>query len=143
MAMAISAWFALWLSDRDAAFYLRNILLLYAFGGLIGWPPSLFAARCLAKDRAPETRFAAFLLCLTGGTLGVTAFLFAIDYRAFYAQWHATAGSPTWFLQALFTSFSAAYQFAVLGIRLYLPLGGIAVVLASLWLARAEARQRR
>ncbi|WOS64359.1 hypothetical protein [Sinorhizobium fredii] len=138
LTMAVSAWYALWLREHDATFHLESILLLYASGGLIAWPLSLFAGRCMAQDRAVETRFAAYLLCLIAGTVGVTALLFALDYRLFYSQWHAPTGSRIWFYQALFTSLSAYYQFLVLGVRLYLPLGAFALLLASLWLARPQ-----
>lgn len=143
LAMALSAWLALWLRENDATFHLKGILALYAAGGLLGWPLSLFAARWLARGRATETRIAAFLLCLIAGTIGTTAFLFALDYRAFYAQWHATAGTRIWFFQFLFTSLAAFYQFLVLGVRLYLPLGAVALAFASLVLARSDARLRR
>ncbi|PDT84453.1 hypothetical protein CO676_10545 [Sinorhizobium sp. BJ1] len=136
--MAFSAWYALWLREHDATFHLESILLLYASGGLIAWPLSLFAGRCLAQDRTIETRFAAYLLCLIAGTIGVTALLFALDYRLFYSQWHAATGSRVWLYQALFTSLSAYYQFLVLGVRLYLPLGAVALLLASLGLARPQ-----
>ncbi|ASY63081.1 hypothetical protein SJ05684_c16390 [Sinorhizobium sojae CCBAU 05684] len=141
--MALSAWHALWVSEHDATFHLREILLLYALGGLLAWPPSLFAARWLAQGRAFETRLAAFLLCLIAGTIGVTGCLFSLDYRAFYSQWHAAPGTRTWLLQFLFTSASAFYQFLVLGVRLYLPVGASALVLASLWLARSDGSQQR
>ncbi|MCA1442396.1 hypothetical protein I6F07_19685 [Ensifer sp. IC4062] len=143
LAMAISAWLALWLRGNEADFHLRDILLLYAIGGLLSWPLSLFAARYAAHGRAVETRFAAFLLCLIAGTAGTTACLFAFDYRIFYAQWHAAAGTRTWLFQFLFTSLAALYQFLVLGVRLYLPLGLAALVVASLWFARSDMRQRR
>ncbi len=138
LAMTFSAWYALWLREHDATFHLDSILLLYAFGGLIAWPLSLFAGRCIVQDRTIETRFAAYLLCLVAGTIGVTALLFALDYRLFYSQWHAATGSRVWFFQALFTSLSAYYQFLVLGVRLYLPIGAIALLLASLGLARPQ-----
>ncbi|APG84536.1 hypothetical protein [Sinorhizobium americanum] len=138
LAMAFSAWYALWLREHDATFHLQSILLLYALGGLVAWPLSLFGGRCMAEGRSIETRFAAYLLCLIAGTIGLTGLLFALDYRLFYSQWHATTGSRIWFYQALFTSASAFYQFLVLGIRLYLPLGALALVLASLGLARRQ-----
>jgi hypothetical protein len=138
LAMAFSAWCALWLREHDETFHLESILLLYALGGLVAWPLSLFAGRSIAQGRAVETRFAAYLLCLIAGTIGVTALFFALDYRLFYSQWHAAAGSRIWFHQALFTSLSAYYQFLVLGVRLYLPVGAVALLLASLRLARPQ-----
>ncbi|WEX75896.1 hypothetical protein PYH37_004149 [Sinorhizobium numidicum] len=141
--MTLSAWFSLWLRENDVTFHLRSVLLLYALGGVLAWPLSLFAARFAAQDRAVETRFAAFVLCLAAGTIGTTAFLFALDYRVFYSQWHATTGTLTWFFQALFTSLAAIYQFLVLGVRHYLPLGAVAVGIVSLWLAQRDMRQGR
>ncbi len=143
LTMALSAWLALWLRENDATFHLKSILVLYGSGGLLAWPPSLFAARYAARGRTTSTRFAAFLLCLVAGTIGATALLFALDYRMFYAQWHAAAGTRTWFFQLAFTSAGAIYQFLVLGVRLYLPLAVLALVVASLALARSDARQRR
>ncbi|WP_331374408.1 hypothetical protein [Sinorhizobium chiapasense] len=143
LAMAMSAWLALWLRGNEAAIHLREILLLYALGGLLAWPLSLFAARFAAHERAVEARFSAFLLCLIAGTVATTACLFAFDYRIFYAQWHAATGTRTWLFQVLFTSLAALYQFLVLGVRLYLPLGLAALVIASLWLAQSDMRQRR
>lgn len=141
--MALSAWHALWLREHDATFHLQSVLYLYALGGFIAWPLALSAARYVARDRAVETRFAAFLLCLAVGTVATTGFLFCLDYRMFYSQWHAAAGSRMWFFQFIVTSVSAFYQFLVLGLRLYLPLGAIALVLASLWLARDGERRAR
>lgn len=143
LAMAVSAWLALWLRGNEAHFHLVDVLLLYAIGGLVAWPLSLFAARFAAYEGAVETRFSAFLLCLIAGTVGTTACLFALDYRIFYAQWHAATGTRTWLFQFLFTFLAALYQFLVLGVRLYLPLGLAVLVATSLWLARSDMRQRR
>jgi hypothetical protein len=99
-------------------------------------------AACRRTDR-PRHGFSAFFLCLAAGTIGTTAFLFALDYRTFYAQWHAMTGTRTWLFQFAFTSLAAFYQFLVLGVRLYLPLGAVALVATSLLLARSDARQRR
>ncbi|MEI2299825.1 hypothetical protein [Ensifer sp. MJa1] len=142
-AMALSAWCGLWLRERALTFHLSELLLLFGLGALIAWPPSLFLARFAAIGRRPETRFAAYLLFLSLGTIATTAALFALDYRQFYAQWHAPAGSRTWFFQFTFTSLIAIFQFLVLGIRLYLPLGGLVLVAASLWLASGRSSQRR
>ncbi|MGX7872558.1 hypothetical protein ACVDG5_006595 [Mesorhizobium sp. ORM6] len=44
--------------------------------------------------------------------------------------------SATWGFQLAFTMAVALYQLMVLGIRLYFPLGLIALFAASLWFAR-------
>lgn len=143
LVMALSALLALYLRNGAETSHLASILLLFFSGGLVAWPFALFLGRFGAIGRGRETRFAAFFLCLTVCTIAVTAILFALDYRIFYARWHAPFGTGTWAYQFTFTSASAIYQFVVMGIRLYLPLGFAALGLASLWLAARMPEQRR
>lgn len=142
-AMAFSAWCGLWLRERALTFHLSELLLIFGFGALLAWAPSLFLARLAALGRRPETRFAAYFFFLSLGTVAMTAMLYALDYRQFYAQWHAPAGTRTWFFQLAFTSLIAFYQFLVMGLRLYLPLGGAILVGVSLWLASERTSQTR
>lgn len=143
LGMALSALLALYLRNGAETAHLTSILLLFFSGGLVAWPFALFLGRFGAIGRGKETRFAAFFLCLTVCTIAVTAILFALDYRIFYARWHAPFGTGTWAYQFTFTSASAIYQFVVMGIRLYLPLGFAALGLASLWLAARMPEQQR
>lgn len=107
------------------------LLGLYFSGAMLGWSAALPLIRFASHRRPPETRFAAAFLFLGCGTAAFTALLFALQYRQFYSQWHAPFGTVIWFLQFAFTSASAVYQFAVLGIRHYLPFGLIALIAAS------------
>ena len=141
--MALSALAALYLRNGAETSHFYSILLLFFLGGLIAWPFALVLGRFFAQGRASETRFAAFFLCLTVCTIAATAFLFALDYRSFYARWHAPAGTLTWLYQFGFTSAGAVYQFIVMGIRLYLPVGFAVLAAASFWLARKMPDQRR
>lgn len=141
--MAVSALVALYLRNGAETSHLRSILVLFFCGGLLSWPCALLLGRFGAIGRRRETRFAAFFLCLTVCTITATAFLFAMEYRLFYARWHAPFGSRTWAYQLSFTSASAVYQFVVMGIRLYLPLGFAALGLTSLWLACRKPDQQR
>ncbi len=109
---------------------------LYFSGGAIGWLLALPIIGFFSFRRRPETRFAAAFLFLSCGTLGATALLFALQYRMFYAQWHAPFGTVIWTFQFAFTSASAVYQFTALGSRHYFPFGVAPLVAASLWLAR-------
>jgi hypothetical protein len=59
--------------------------------------------------------------------------MFSIIYRNFYAQWHGDPFTRIWLFQLTFTSASALYQFAVLGLRLYLPLGVARPEMAAIW----------
>lgn len=135
-AMALSAGLSLALDNRAENFHLPAILALYFFGGVLGWLAALPLFHVRARGRARETRLALALLCLTAGTVASTALLFALQYRLFYAQWHEPFGTRIWALQFAFTSASALYQFAVLGLRLFLPFGFVCLIAASWGLVR-------
>lgn len=137
LLMAACAFVSLFLHERWQTFHLARLLLLYFAGGLAAWPFILPAARLLARGRPIETRFAACFALLAVGTIAMTAFLFAMDYRLFYAQWHQPFGTRIWIFQFVFTSIGAAYQFAVMGLGLYLPVGLPILAGVSLWLAKA------
>jgi hypothetical protein len=93
-------------------------------------------ARFLSHRRQREAAFAAALLSFAAATACVTGGLYALDYRAYYAEWHAGAFSYTWFLQFTHTVAAALYQFAVLGMRLYFPFGFVALLVAAAVFAR-------
>lgn len=134
--MALSAAFALYRHNGLETDRLGPLLALYFIGGAIAWPVSVSTARWISGGKPIETRFAACLLCLSVATMMITAILFALDYRMFYARWHAPSGSLVWMFQFVFTGVSAVYQFGVLGSRLYLPLGLFWLPVASYYLAR-------
>ena len=112
------------------------LLVLVFVGAALGFVAALPVTRILAGGRRPETVLAAAMLALTLATLGFTIALFALQYRHFYAQWHGAMFSRRWFLEFLGTTAGAVIQFAVLGIRLYLPFGLFFLGLGSFWLAR-------
>ncbi|MGV8936810.1 MAG: hypothetical protein ACOH2J_06775 [Allorhizobium sp.] len=135
-AMALSAGLSLALDNRAENFHLPVILALYFFGGVLGWLAALPLFHARAQGRAAEVRLAMALLCLTAGTTLSTASLFALQYRLFYAQWHEPFATRIWFFQFAFTSASAIYQFAVLGLRLFFPFGFVCLFAASWGLMR-------
>jgi len=143
MLMAASALITLLLREGQATFQLTKILVLFFAGGAMAWPFSLFLGRFFALDRRIETRVAAYFLFLTVLTIAATAFLFAMDYRLFYERWHAPFGTRIWLYQFVFTTGAAAYQFVVMGIRLYLPFGLVALAGTSLWLAKRPHDMQR
>ena len=81
-------------------------------------------------------RFAAAFVALTVATIGATAFVFYLQFRVYYAQWHEETFSYVWFVQTFVTGAAAAYQFAVLGTRFFFPLGIVFLFAASFWLAK-------
>lgn len=141
-AMAISAQAWLWLSVAALTSHYWSLTALVFAGAACAWPPGLAAFRFIAFRRAREAAFAAAFLCLTIFTIAITAAIFAVIYRNFYAQWHGDAFTRIWLVQLIFTSASALYQFAVMGIRLYLPLGVVFLFAASWLLAKRHSHTK-
>ena len=135
-AMAASAITALYLRNGLLTSHITPLTLVYFFGGALSWPILVPLTRRFARRRPTSARFAAFFLALSIGTAAMTAFLFAMDYRWFYSRWHAPFGSLIWIFQFLFTGASAVYQFAVLGLILFLPFGLLCLTVVSAYLAR-------
>ncbi|NTJ65800.1 hypothetical protein G6M50_02825 [Agrobacterium rhizogenes] len=135
-AMAASVVAALYLRNGLQTSHLTALMLVYFFGGALSWPVLVPLARRFTRQQPTGARFAAFFLVLSVGTTAMTAFLFAMDYRWFYSRWHAPFGSLIWIFQFLFTGASAVYQFAVLGLTLFLPLGLVCLIVVSAYLAR-------
>ena len=132
----ICALTSLMLDDWQTPGKIRSVVVLFALGGAVAFPFGIFLARLVSLGRQAETAFAAAFLALTVTTLAATAGLFGLQYREYYAQWHADAFTWIWFLQFTHTLAAALYQFAVLGLRLYFPLGFVALLAASLAFAR-------
>ena len=136
--MGVSALVNLWLDDWETPAKIRFVFLLFAAGGALAFPVGLFAARLVSLGRHWEVALAAAFVCLLVATIGFTGGLFALQYRSYYAERHSPAFTITWAFQFVFTMLTALYQFVVLGIRLYFPLGFIALALASVWFARRQ-----
>ena len=138
VAMGASALTGLWLDNWETPEKIRLVVLLYAMGAALAFPVGLFAARLISLDRQAEVAFAAAFICLLAATLAFTGGLFALQYRSYYAEWHAEAFTVLWAFELVFTSLTALYQFVVLGVRLYFPLGFIALAVASVWFAHQQ-----
>lgn len=109
---------------------------IFFLGGLLAWPFGVYGARILGLGGSTFARFAASFFSLTATTMAATALIFSQQYRSFYAQWHFPILSRIGMHQFVETSASAVFQFLILGVRLYFPLGIVFFILASLWLAR-------
>lgn len=123
-----------WLSPAKVV----AVAVLYALGAAIAFPLAYAVARLLAKGRGQEIRITAAFLAFTIVTVGVTSVIYALDYRQYYAAWHAEVFSVTWMFQLAFTTAGALVQFAVTGVRLYFPVGFIALLAVSFWFARLK-----
>ncbi|WP_337093380.1 hypothetical protein [Mesorhizobium argentiipisi] len=70
---------------------IRFVALLYGLGGVLAFPVGLTLARLLSRGRDWETALAAAFVSLVTTTLAFTGGLFALQYRSYYAEWHAPA----------------------------------------------------
>lgn len=109
---------------------------IYAGGGMLGWLVALPLVQISADGREAPKIFTAWFLLLGLATMAATAGLFALQYRFFYAHWHAPFPSRIWVYQFVFTSASALYQFAVLGLRHFLPTAFLILLLLAVLMAR-------
>lgn len=136
LAMGASAALTLMIDGWRFDNRIREVTVLFALGGFAGFPIGLTLAGLLAAGRHREARFAALTLALPAATVAVTTAGYALQYRIYYAQWHAEVFSITWAIQFVFTTLGATFQFAVSGLRLYFPIGFLALLAAAFWFAR-------
>lgn len=136
IAMGASALTMLVVENWETPEKIRTVAALFAVGGAIAFPFGLILARFLSYRRTRQSAFAAAFLSFAAVTAAATGGLYALDYRAYYAEWHADTFSRIWFLQFIHTIAAALYQFAVLGFRLFFPVGFLALLIASVWFAR-------
>jgi len=134
--MALSAWYAISTLDWGTQARIVRVVMLFAAGALVSFPLGIAIARLLAQRRRGEAAFAAAFLGLAIATIGITSLIFAFDYRTYYAEWHDDEFSVRLVFEVVFTTLSAVYQFAVLGVRLYFPIGFLGLFAASWWFAR-------
>lgn len=136
VVMAASAWLGLWWREWETGDHIFRIVLLFFIGALVAYPLAIAAARWLAADWSSNRRFATAFLALAAATIGVTAGLYALQYRLYYSEWHDDHFSIRWGFELVFTTLAAIYQFAVMGMSLFLPLGFLALIVASYRFAR-------
>lgn len=111
------------------------IVWAYARGAVLAFAPALFVTRFVFLGQS-HWRAVVLVLVLAGLTLGLTAGLIALEYRDYFSQWHAPFASRIWMWQQFYTFAGSAYQFAVVGLRLYWPLGPVLLIGFSLWANR-------
>jgi hypothetical protein len=138
---AMSTLVGLYLRDGFVIFARDAIVLMYFYGAAVGFAPGLTLANLLAGDRKPVPRFIIGTIILFLSVHTATAALFALQYRVFYAHWHASFPSITWCYQLVFTSAGAVYQFTVDSLYIYYPVAPFVFIALGLWFAgRPPAR---
>jgi len=136
LAMAASAAVSLIVGGRIETAHSVNLIVIFALGGVLSFPVALYLTRLTVLGASAERRYAAAFVALGICTMLATAFVFSMQYRVYFSQWHGNFPSVEWIFQLIFTGVSAVYQFAVLGTRLFFPLGIVLLFGASLLVAR-------
>jgi hypothetical protein len=122
LAMTLSALVAIWLHNALLIPSPLAVALLYFYGGSLAFGPAVMATRLIGSGLPRSLRFVVATLIVGLVTHVMTAGIFALQYRVFYAHWHAEFLTITWFFQLAFTSASAVYQFTVDSLYFYWPL---------------------
>ncbi|MCZ8180550.1 MAG: hypothetical protein O9309_16135 [Rhizobium sp.] len=136
LAMALSFQLSIHLFGRATSSHDLALTLIYGFGGMLGWLVALPCIRAVTYKAAPQAVLAAWLLLLGVVSVGAIAGVYALQYRTLYAHWHAPFPSRIWVYQQIFTTASALYQFAVLGLRHLMPTGLVLLLALSILMAR-------
>ena len=109
----------------------RELLLIVLAGAISGFCLARFLLMWLPQQWQTSQRFAAAFILIGGATVGTTALLFGLQFRLYFAQWHDSEWSKLFWNETIFTILSAVYQYLVLGLRLYIPLGLIGLIALS------------
>lgn len=136
--MAISAVLAIWMHNGLIVSTPLALIALYFYGGSLAFAPGLWLAAFFFDQRGMASRLIGSTVVILLATHIATAGIFALQYRVFYAHWHATFPSLTWFFQFSFTSAGAIYQYSVDSIYYYWPFTLICFLGFGLWFARIK-----
>jgi hypothetical protein len=133
MAMAACSGLSLYLRHWYRAPQAFELIVIFFAGGFLAWPLARFAIRLAAPAPFGTRRIAADILGTITATVGVTALVFALHFRAEMSRWHDHSFSIHWFAAFAFTIIGAAVQFLVLGLDLFLPALTIALPAYLIW----------
>ena len=139
LAIALSVFSALLSSGWRLAPPMIPVVLLFFLAalpaGYLGWQSATLYARNTRNAHGGQ-KFSALVVALIFWSGLLTALLFALQYRQYYAAAHFPAFTIGWIFQFVFTGVAAFYLFAVQGMRLFLPFGVIALFSAGIVFAR-------
>ena len=135
-AMAIAAVVGLYWRDGLIIHSRLAVISLFFYGPAVGFAPGLMLSELICGKAGRITRFIIGTIILTLATHTATAAIFALQYRVFYAHWHAEFPSITWCYQFVGTSIGAVYQFTVDSLYIYFPVAPLLFVALGLWFAR-------
>lgn len=134
--MVIGAIIGVWWRDGMIIVSRLAVISLFFYGPAVGFAPGLWLAELLCGKAGRITRFVVGTIILALATHTATAAIFALQYRVFYAHWHADFPSITWCYQFVGTSAGAVYQFTVDSFYIYFPVAPLLIVALGIWFAR-------
>jgi hypothetical protein len=130
-ALSLCVWFNARLTSWGNEAQRIEVLLIVAGGAFLSFLPGVMLARLVAGRKGQSQFMSALVIGLALSTIGSTAVIYLFNFRSYYAFWHDHPGEHDWYWQQFFTTASAFYQFAVLGMRLYLPFGPLVLIIAA------------
>lgn len=136
LAMAAGAVIGFYWRDGLIIISRLAVVSLFFYGPAVGFAPGLWLAELLCGRAGRIVRFVAGTIVLTLATHTATAAIFALQYRVFYAHWHADFPSITWYYQLVGTTAGAVYQFTVDSFYVYVPAAPLLFLLLGIWFAR-------
>ncbi len=111
-----------------------NLLVsFFAIGAFCAYPVARALLQLLPQKWLTTQRFSSAFIVLSVLTVGATALLVALQLSIYFSQWHDDHLSVRLLFETTFTVLSSCYQFLVLALRNYFPIGAIGLLGAS-WL---------
>lgn len=134
--MMIAALAGIWMRNSLIVANPFGIALVFFYGGSLAFAPALWLTRMFFGRHGKVLRFMAGAIIIALGTHTATSAIFALQYRVFYAHWHANFPSIVWFFQLGFTSAGAVFTFTVGSLHYYCwPFSCLAFLGFGLWFA--------
>lgn len=135
IVMAASVTLSFWIDNGLLIANLLGLIAVYFYGGSLAFTPGIWLAVFLFGRSGTAMKFIGSTIVMLLATHTMTAGIFALQYRVFYAHWHAPFLSIVWFFQLGFTSAGAVFTFTVSSLHYYWPFSCLAFVAFGLWFA--------
>lgn len=116
------------------------IAAVFFIGGTAGATAAFALCAPLARGRPGTARFSVAAIGHAVLVPLATAFVFFLQHRMYYAQWHGPALTEIWFWQVGFTGAAALYFFAVGAVKYIFP-GGLALLMLAAALFASWSRR--
>jgi hypothetical protein len=143
VVLAATAMMGMWLQNGLIVVNPLAISGVYFYGGSLGFAPAVWLGRMLFARRSLPLRFVGGTALIALSSHVAAAAIFALQYRVFYAHWHADFPDIIWFFQLAFTSAGAVYLFTVGSFADYWPFSILGFLAFGFWFATRGAAPRR